>query len=173
MTHVRWRLIGRLLLVGAAVCSCGGLAAAAAPVPVVATSCAAVAHQIEVDGAKTVVDRLYGSPGARDWERLLDQIASGRPACVRLAKALRPGTDAAAGETLAIALSRALETNASDVLALGDGVYGLNHLCQDSRIEPTQRQHRAFVRRARAGLARVREPALVARRDACLQSLGR
>ena len=76
-------------------------------------------------------------------------------------------------DRLSLALSRALQTNPSEVLALGDGVYRLDKICQDSSIEPTPEQHRDFVRRARAGLAHVREPALVARRDACLRNLGR
>lgn len=172
MIDVRRGLIGSLLLAGAAVGACRGLAVAAAPVHAVATACAAFAHEIEVSGAKTVVDRLFNSPGTRDWERLLGQIEGGRPECVRLAKALRPGTDAATGETLNIAVSRALETNPSEVLALGDGVYELDRICQDSSLEPTPKQHRDFVRRARAALAQVREPALVARRDACLRNLG-
>jgi len=170
--HVRRRMIGRVLLAGAAVIACGGLAVAAAPVQAGAVSCAAVAHEIGGSGAKAVVHRLFNTPDNRDWERLLDQVESGRPECVRLAKALRPGTDAASGETLNIALSRALETNPSEVLALGDEVFAINRICQDNNIEPTPEQHRNFMRRARVALSQVRAPALVARRDACLRSLG-
>jgi hypothetical protein len=168
---VRRRLIGSLLLAGAAVSPCRDLAAT--QVYAGATSCTAVAHEIEVKGAKTVVDQLFNSPGARVWERLLTQIEGGRSECVRLAKALRRGTDAVTGETLNVALSRALETNPSEVLALWDDVYPLDKICQDSNIEPTPEQHRKFVSRARAGLVQVREPALVARKNACLRNLGR
>ena len=166
-------MIGRFLLAGAAVFALSGPTAAAAPVHAAAISCDALGREIEVDGAKTIVDRLFSSPENRDWERLLNEIERGRPECIRLAKALRPGTDAATGETLKIALSRALGTNPSEVLALGDGVYPSNSICRDGNIAPTPEQHRGFIRRARAGLASVRAPALLVRRDACLRRLGR
>ena len=75
------------------------------------------------------------------------------------------------GETLEIALSGALLKNPSEVLALGDTVYPLSEICQDNNIEPTPEEHRNFLRRARAAVAHVREPALIARRNACLRSL--
>jgi hypothetical protein len=151
--------------------ACTVVISATVPAQARAGTCAGVAHQVDVDGAKVFVNRLFNSPGSRDWESLLAQIESGQPECVRLAKALKPGTDAGSAEGLKITLSRALMTSPAEVLALGDEVYPLNEICQDNDIEPTSKQVRSFLRRAGAALARVHQPALIGRRDACLRSL--
>jgi hypothetical protein len=99
------------------------------------------------------------------------QIEGGRPECVRLAKVLAPGTDAGSAEELKITLSRTLQTNPSEVLALGDEVYPLNEICQDNDIEPTSKRVRSFLKRAADALARIHQPSLIGRRDACLRNL--
>jgi hypothetical protein len=166
--------IGRLWLKVAALSGMlaimGGVAATAAP-PAPQFSCDTLAKEVRVRGAKSVVDRLWNAQGADNWDHLLDQIEAGRPACIRLAKLLKPGTDAGSGETLQISLSLALKTNPAEVLSLGDKVVKVSGACQDNQIEPTAEQHRAFLALARASVSKITEPDLMARRNACLKYL--
>ena len=161
--------------VGAAVLcllAASGTPARSAPQTAPATdapACAVVARQVHAEGASVVVARLSRHGG---WDRLLARIEQGDGACLRLAPALKPGTDAATSEGLRYALGRALLTNPAEVLRLGDAAFPLSEICRDNRIEPTPAQVRRFRQRARAAVAGVRAPALMARRDACLRALG-
>jgi hypothetical protein len=140
-----------------------------APPAADAPACAVLARQVHAEGASAVVARLSRHGG---WDRLLARIEQGDGACLRLAPALKPGTDAATSEGLRYALGRALLTNPAEVLRLGDAAFPLSEICRDNRIEPTPAQVRRFRQRARAAVAGVRAPALMARRDACLRALG-
>lgn len=148
----------------------GGGGVMAAP-PAAQLSCDAVAKEVRVRGAKRVVDRLWDAQGDENWDHLLDAMEAGRSECIRLAKLLKPGTDAGSAETLQIALSLALRTNPSAVLALGDDVIKVSEACQDNQIEPTLQQHRAFLAKARTAVSKISEPALTTRRNACLKYL--
>lgn len=163
----RWRKIAGL---SGALAIMGGGVVMAAP-PAGQLSCDAVAKEVRVRGAKRVVDRLWDAQGDENWDHLLDAMEAGRSECIRLAKLLKPGTDAGSAETLQIALSLALRTNPSGVLALGDDVIKVSEACQDNQIEPTAEQHRAFLALARASVSKITEPDLMARRNACLKYL--
>jgi hypothetical protein len=165
-------MVRRHLILGGlagVLCAMAAGAASAAPVERGGVNCPAVARQVHADGARTVVARLSG---AHRWDALLGRIEAGDQACVRLAPALKPGTDAATSEGLRLALSRALQTAPAEVLRLGDAAFPLNEICRDNAIEPTRAQDRRFKARAVAALKQVRAPALTARRDACVRSLG-
>ena len=76
-----------------------------------------IARDIETDGVKAVVDRLWNSG---DYDRLLNHIDKGTPAWVALAPKLAAGTDAGASEELTIALAYALPRNPQAVLSVLD-----------------------------------------------------
>ncbi|MBS0298186.1 MAG: hypothetical protein JSR45_17950 [Proteobacteria bacterium] len=165
-------MIGRLVvggLLAAAGVAAATVGAEAAPPGAGPVSCLAVARQVHAEGPRAAVARLSAE---HRWDGLLDRIEAGEGACVRLAPALKPGTDAATSEGLRLALGRALQTAPAEVLRLGDQAFPLAEVCRDNAIEPSRAESRRFKARATAALKQVRAPALVARRDACLRALG-
>src|SRR5262245_21884452 len=75
-----------------------------------------VAH-VDRDGARSVVNKLYGT---KRWANVLRGVESGDAEWLLAARKLRGGTDAGSTSDLEIAVFTALGSNPSGVLALFD-----------------------------------------------------
>ncbi|MEM5435496.1 hypothetical protein [Paraburkholderia diazotrophica] len=131
-----------------------------------------VAREIHVHGAQTTVQSLNRT-GRMD--AVLNKIASGNIAWVRLASDLAKGSDAGNSTGLSVALAHALPRNPKTVLAvLDDGpVTGSAVVCSVSFIEPTQREINGYLDRTIPAVERVPESDRLPHRTACLKALQR
>ena len=132
-----------------------------------------IARDIEADGAKAVVDRLWNSG---DYDRLLNHIDKGTPAWVALAPKLAAGTDAGASEELTIALAYALPRNPQAVLSVLDAksyVLEPERVCSAPFIEDAVKDIPRYGKRAKAAVSRVTAPPLQDNKAACLAALAK
>jgi len=131
-----------------------------------------VAQDIRAHGARATV-RSLDQTGRLD--SVLNSIASGNAAWIRLSPDLAKGTDAGNSTGLTIALARALPKNPKAVLTiLDDGlVIGSNAVCSAPFIEPTARELKEYLDRAIPAVTRVAESDRYPRRSACLHALQR
>ncbi len=88
-----------------------------------------------------------------------------------LAPKLAPGADAGAAEELPIALAFALPKNPRAVLAVLGGGFPVEDVCSAPFIEGTVKDIPAYVKEAKAAVARVTDAKLAKVRDACLAEL--
>lgn len=140
------------------------LAAAALPTP------AAIEADVRGRGAVAAASALSDAA----FQRAVDRAAAGETDWIDAISALRSGTDGDRSESIDAALSAALQVRPAVVLARLRADLSLprpNWLCEDRAIEPAAAAHRAYVRRARAAVAAVRDPALASLRNACLAAL--
>ncbi len=129
----------------------------------------AIAHDIDLHGARAVVQRLWRNG---DYERLMDRIDAGDARFIALAPKLAPGTDAGTAEELPIALAFALPRNPRAVLAvLGPNRFPVADVCSAPFIEDTVKDIPAYIRRAQRAVSAVDDPKLATVRDACLVQL--
>jgi hypothetical protein len=132
-----------------------------------------IAQDIEANGAKAVVDRLWNSG---DYDRLLDHIDKGTSAWVALAPKLAAGTDAGSSEGLTIALAYALPRNPEAVLAVLDpknAVLKPDMVCGAPFIEDTVKDMPRYIKRAKAAVSRVKVRSLEENKAACLAALAK
>jgi len=143
---------------------------------------ARIAADIQSQGAKVVVDRLWNAPTAdrarpTRWDVVIDEIWKGEPDWIALAPKLAPGTDAGTAESLGIGLAHALPVAPAAVLAAfestsGDAV-GIERVCSAPFIEDTVKDVPAYLRAARKAVQRVDSPALALAKAQCLTALGK
>ena len=132
-----------------------------------------IARDIEANGAKAVVDRLWNSG---DYDRLLDHIDKGTSAWVALAPKLAAGTDAGSSEELSIALAYALPRNPEAVLAVLDpknAALEPDMVCSAPFIEDTVKDIPRYIKRTKAAVSRVKAPSLQENKAACLAVLAK
>lgn len=142
----------------------------APPVFAAALTPAQIERDIHAHGAKVVVQSLdrHGK-----FDTVLDRIASGNAAWVRLASGLAQGTDAGDSTGLTVALAKALPRNPAAVLAaLNDGpVIGPAAVCSVPFIEPSPQEVREYLGQAIPAVTRVEPSDQVAHRSSCLEAL--
>jgi hypothetical protein len=140
-----------------------------------------VADLVRENGATQAVRTLFSD--AAKWNHVLQGIGSGREEWLRLATMLRPGTDGASAEELAMALQAALPTAPARVLGMtsmqGDartfpvrdacGGYGFGQI-EDTRPKATALE---LIRQRQAAVTKVTDARLDDRRAECLRELGR
>jgi len=128
-------------------------------------------RQLQAEGPKATVQQLWNS-GA--YDSVLNHVASGDPAWIALAARLASGADAAASESLTIALAEALPKNPGAVLAiLGPAVTALSpaRVCGAPFIEMAAPDLRNYLSQTRTSVSAVSTPALGSSRAACLAAL--
>ncbi|MGH8779287.1 hypothetical protein [Paraburkholderia sp.] len=134
---------------------------------------ALLAKQINDEGAKATVSAMSES----EWDSVLTHVDSGNAAWVALVPKLAEGTDAGSSEDLGIGLAYALPKNARAVLSAidpNDGpVLGVSRVCSAPFIEDTVKDIPAYIRHAKAALAKVHTPALQDVKKACLAELSK
>jgi hypothetical protein len=143
------------------------LAVAAQAEPI---SAAQIGRNIHAQGARPVVQSLDRT---HRFDSVLDRIASGSGAWVRLAPQLAKGTDAGDSFGLTVALAEALPKNPAAVLAvLDDGpVTGANVVCAVPFVEPAPGVVQTYLDKAIPAVKGVRPSAQTASVGACLDAL--
>jgi hypothetical protein len=131
-----------------------------------------IEQSIRSHGARQTVQSLERR---KQFDAVLDRIATGNTAWVEIAPALAKGTDAGSAEGLTVALATALPKNPPAVLAvLDDGpVTGAQAVCGLPFIEPGQKEATDYLARAIPAVAAVADSPRVPRRAACLDALRR
>jgi len=109
------------------------------------------------------------------FDKVLDRIASGNVAWVRLAPGLARGTDAGDSTGLTVALARALPRNPAAVLAaLDEGpVIGPEAVCGVPFIEPSSKEIREYLDVAIPAVTRIEPSVRVPHRSSCVDALHR
>jgi hypothetical protein len=133
----------------------------------------ALFHDIQARGAKTVVSELVNQG---KWDRVSDEIASGRRDWIEIVPALAAGTDAGSSEDLGIDLAFALVKNPASVLRVVDekpwshgGIIGIERVCGAPFIEDTEPKN--YFSQAIQAVQRISDPALTLKKQACLTNL--
>lgn len=130
---------------------------------------AALLGRIEQEGAQAVLLDIYEDD--RQWQQVLHGIASGSQAWLRVGERLKRVARAQA-EELTVALSRALEREPANALAILDEAFDADDVCSLNTLEQSLGPDyaaalRAVERRQRA-VAGVTDPRLRSKRDECL-----
>ena len=84
-------------------------------------------------GAQFVVNEIYKNNVM--WQSLLQRIASGEEAWLKVAIALQPGTDAGTSEMLTLAVGEALEHDAKMVLTITVPTFRIQAVCGGPDID--------------------------------------
>lgn len=131
---------------------------------------AQISSDIESHGAKAVVQRLY-SGGL--FGQVLDGIAEGQAAWIRLAPDLANGTDAGTSAGLIVALAQALPKNPKAILKVLDGgpVISAHTVCGVPFIEPTSKEIANYLKQAIPAVYRVPKSTQLPLREECLDAL--
>lgn len=130
------------------------LVALALLLPVAAEGCelsaASILDELSASTGRAVVSRLWD--GRECESALLDQISRGTSEWLKVALALEPYSDAAAGESLEAAMSEAMQRAPSRVLPLLDQSRFGKRLCVPSSFDDSE----GSAQRFRAQLAAAR-----------------
>ncbi|BCF88778.1 hypothetical protein [Paraburkholderia largidicola] len=148
------------------------LLVAASPVFAQPLTPAQVTRDIQAHGARATVQSLNR---AGRLDAVLNQIATGNTAWVRLSRSLAKGTDAGDSTGLSVALARALPKNPKAVLGvLDDGpVTGATVVCSVPFIEPTPREIKDYLERAIPAVKGTSVSERLPQRAPCLRALER
>ena len=93
----------------------------------------AILDEVSKRGAHTIVSELYDHP--TEWNFVLQHIATGTKAWLKVAVALRPGSDAGASETLTLSVGEALEISPSNVFQIALTEFQLKSVCSGPDID--------------------------------------
>jgi len=77
-----------------------------------------IISEIKLKGAKEVIARLTSDENWTEFEKVCDEIETGKKEWLEVAKLLAPGSDAATAESLIISVARALPKSPRHVLSL-------------------------------------------------------
>src|SRR5690242_20060439 len=108
-------------------------------------SAKALLGQVDTDGAKTVLWRLWDDK--KSFEQVMDGIESGDKDWLALAAKFRPVSDAGATESLYISVSAALARVPERVLEMTGAGFPIDDVCTDPRIEVTKTDSLKYLRR--------------------------
>ncbi|MHB9839217.1 hypothetical protein Q8F57_030805 [Paraburkholderia terrae] len=133
---------------------------------------AQVTRDIQAHGARATVQSL---DRAGRLDAVLNKIATGNTAWVRLSRNLAQDTDEGDSTGLSVALARALPKNPNAVLGvLDDGsVTGAAVVCGVPFIEPTPREVKDYLARAIPAVKGTSVPERLPQRAPCLRALER
>jgi hypothetical protein len=108
---------------------------------------------------------------------VLDGVASGQPRWLQVASAFKPVAlrNLSVSQELTVAVSQALERAPASVLVVLDQAFDTDDVCSLNTVEdslgPDYQAALSAVERRERAVARVTDPALVERRDDCLDFL--
>lgn len=135
----------------------------------------AILDAIARRGARPVLDEIYAREAR--WRPVIEGVVSGQPKWLEVAARFKPVAlrNLSLSQELTVAVSRALEREPAQVLAVLEGAFDTDAVCslntvEDSLGEDYDLALRTVERRERA-VARVASPALAERRDDCLEFL--
>lgn len=102
-----------------------------------------IVKEIELKGAKAVIERLVSGEKWTEFEAVCDKIETGEKAWLGVARLLAPGSDAASAESLVFSVARALPKSPRQVLSLvaetekdAKGQFTVDRICTSPYIEP-------------------------------------
>lgn len=154
----------------------GCLFLAIAPIAIGATDSskvtpARVLADIALHGPSKVVQKLY-EPGGR-WSSVMAKIAEGRDDWLKVAVALRPGTDGGASEELNETIFLALGAAPEAVLdLLKQRKFATEFVCSSNiAVDYSVDESRRFIEERLKALERVTKPSLAEIRTQCEQGL--
>jgi hypothetical protein len=132
---------------------------------------ATILADVRAQGARAVVANL--SSDTATWNRLVANVGRGNQEWLKVAAALRPGTDAGASEALDEAIFLSLKASPAAVLQLmKDGVFETTMVCSSNiGIDYSPAQSRRFIRERIQAVNRVTDPNLAAVREHCAMGL--
>jgi hypothetical protein len=126
-------------------------------------------------GPRPVLDELYAREAR--WRPVIEGVATGQPKWLEVAARFKPVAlrNLSVSQELTVAVSRALEREPAQVLAVLEGAFDTDDVCSLNTVEDSLGEEydlalRTVERRERA-VARVTAPALAKRRDDCLEFL--
>jgi hypothetical protein len=129
----------------------------------------ALLQEIDRRGPDAVLRQVYQSD--ERWQQVLDGIGSGAREWLQVAERLKR-VAREPSEELTIAVSRALEREPANVLALLGNAFDDDDVCSLNTLEESLGRDYAValrsVERRQQALARVGDPALKQKRDDCL-----
>jgi hypothetical protein len=129
--------------------------------------------EVQSRGARIIVWELYDDD--KTWLSVLQKIASGDESWLRVANALRAGTDAGASEMLTLAVGEALEHNPKNVFRIASEAFGVSDICggpdvDDVRYDSYELSMKAINLRI-AKVAAVKDPSLEQISKECIHYL--
>jgi hypothetical protein len=126
-------------------------------------------QKIQHAGARGVVSDL--AQNKAEWSQVLDHVASGDSAWLKVAEDLKPATKAELTETLDGAVTAAIQRNPDGVLEILGPVFKVSEVCRAEGVEGNVEPPKVVLKRTREALEGVTRPALATRRYECLQEL--
>ena len=161
---VKGVLTGFVLLAGASAAIAGATAVENIPEP------AAILSDVSARGAPAVVRELYDHRAR--WSSILRRVELGEETWLRVAVALRPGTDAGSASELHDSVTAALAAAPINVLRVTVPKFPLTDLCSGRHDPPaTYEAAVSEVDKMMAAVASIKIPELSKRRDDCLRAL--
>jgi hypothetical protein len=129
-----------------------------------------LSREVQENGARNSVLRLHRD--GREWNQVMERIATGQREWIDLAVSLKPGSDVAQGRELQYAMFRALGRNPSYVLDRAQPAYPLAVLCLGrAGSSLSYREAIAELEDARKAVQAVRRKGLLAKREFCLATI--
>jgi hypothetical protein len=133
----------------------------------------AILDEIKSKGARAVVSELYDDQNV--WQSMLQKIASGNLAWLKVAVALHPVSDAGSSEMLTLAVGEALENDPKNVFKIALGSFKLGNICSgpdvdDARYDSYELSMKAINRRIKK-VAAIKDQSLMNTSKECTQYL--
>ena len=132
-----------------------------------------ILHDIKSRGTRSVLKDLYDNETV--WRSIMQGIAFGNESWLKVAVALRPGSDAGASEMLALAIGEALEQNSYGVLALATQSFELSEICGGPDVDDIRYDSLEFATKAIelriAKVASIKDSSLLTVAKMCLRYL--
>jgi hypothetical protein len=132
----------------------------------------AIAKDIDANGAKKTVQKLWGKDGGR-WDSAMRKVATGDQRWLDVAAKLAEGTDAGASEGLEVSLATALPINPKGVLKLIDTnpLFTFDSVCSAPFIEPTDAYLKSYLTKTQKMLKALKDDTVEQKRVGCLTQL--
>ncbi len=132
-----------------------------------------VIERLSGNAPRTVVESMYNN--GLEWRQFLTGVATGKPAWLRLAIKLKPGTDAGATSQLYLALGEALEHQPQNVLKIAASELELGEICGGPDVDDPRYNSYALsikaIEHRKAMVMKVNDSILRTIRDVCIRDL--
>lgn len=128
-----------------------------------------ILNSIEKHGASYVVSKEINN--WETWDKILKNIESCKKIWIEVAIAIKPGTDAGYSETLSDTLAFALPNAPENILPIIGDDFKIQDVCGFPFIEPTDTFLKEHHKKSLKALARVYDPKLEKRKNACIKTL--
>jgi hypothetical protein len=136
------------------------------------TSAPKLSDAIAKRGAKAVAAEMNKGKGPATWAYLQDRVAAAEPSWLEIAAKLKPYTDAGNAEGLDNALADALPKAPRQIVGMLGETFPADRVCSGGQfIEVPKEKVIDFLKKARAAVIEVHDPALEKNREKCLSEV--